>query len=284
MNQLVQGTSEWLSLRKNKIGASDSAPILGISPWTSPYQLWARKLGLIPEVQANEAMKRGNQLESTAREMFILQTGIDVLPDVKFHPTLEWQMSSLDGWNEKERVAVEIKCGGRNLFDQACNNVIPDYYFCQVQHQMSTLEIKSMFYLVFYSGEIKILNVQRDNGFIKRMIEQETDFWNCLQNLEAPELTEKDFTEREDMEWIETADRWKESKRSLKQLEDQEKYYRERLIDLSGKSNCKGAGIKLSRTIRRGSVDYGTIPEICGINLNEYRKEPIETYRIVECR
>ncbi len=282
MNHLIQGTPEWLALRKNKIGASDSAPILGLSPWTSAYQLWARKLGLIPESPTTEVMRRGNELEPIAREMFILETGIDILPDVKFHPVRDWQMSSLDGWNERERVAVEIKCGGKNLFDQACNNIIPDYYFCQMQHQMSTLEIDQMFYLVFFSGNVKIVDVQRDSGFITEMIDKETRFWDCLQNLEAPELTDKDYTEREDFEWIETTNQWKELKKNLKELEAQEKYFRERLIDLSGKSNCKGNGIKLSRTVRRGSIDYTSIPQLKNINLNSYRKESLETYRISE--
>lgn len=33
----------WLAARRKGLGGSDIAPILGLSPWTSPLQTWRRK-------------------------------------------------------------------------------------------------------------------------------------------------------------------------------------------------------------------------------------------------
>ena len=41
--------AEWLAWRRSGIGASDVAGILGISPWASPFTVWADKLGLLPD-------------------------------------------------------------------------------------------------------------------------------------------------------------------------------------------------------------------------------------------
>jgi len=50
--------------RKHNIGASDIPAILGISPWRSAWDVAAEKRGLIESPAENEAMKRGNYLET----------------------------------------------------------------------------------------------------------------------------------------------------------------------------------------------------------------------------
>ena len=41
---------EWLEARKDGLGASDAAALLGLSPWKTNVQLWEEKCGLvIPE-------------------------------------------------------------------------------------------------------------------------------------------------------------------------------------------------------------------------------------------
>ena len=59
--KLVQGSDEWLAYRTTMRNASESAAVLGISPWVTPYQLWLSKTGRsVP--QTNAAMARGSQL------------------------------------------------------------------------------------------------------------------------------------------------------------------------------------------------------------------------------
>ena len=68
MNNLPkQNTPEWLEFRKNKIGASDIPIIMGLSPYSTPLQLWKRKLGFLEEMQMNDCMRFGNENESIIR-------------------------------------------------------------------------------------------------------------------------------------------------------------------------------------------------------------------------
>lgn len=55
---------EWLNARKHGIGASDVAALLGFIPrWRTPWQLWAQKLGHLPEDSGNESAQLGTDLE-----------------------------------------------------------------------------------------------------------------------------------------------------------------------------------------------------------------------------
>jgi putative phage-type endonuclease len=59
---------EWLELRKPTIGASEVAAVLGVHPHTTPYELWARKSGIVEGGADNKAMRRGRLLEPIAVE------------------------------------------------------------------------------------------------------------------------------------------------------------------------------------------------------------------------
>ena len=54
---------EWLEVRKNGIGSSEVATIVGLNPWQTPYQLWRIKTGQDAPKNENFAMKAGHYLE-----------------------------------------------------------------------------------------------------------------------------------------------------------------------------------------------------------------------------
>ena len=43
----------WLAHRRNAIGGSDAASIIGLNQWSSPYTVWADKLGKLPPKEDN---------------------------------------------------------------------------------------------------------------------------------------------------------------------------------------------------------------------------------------
>ena len=59
--KLVQGSPEWHAHRAQYRNASETAIVMGESPWQTPYQLWELRTGRRqPEV--NAAMARGTAL------------------------------------------------------------------------------------------------------------------------------------------------------------------------------------------------------------------------------
>jgi len=55
---------------------------------------------------------------------------------------------------------------------------------------------------------------------------------------------------------------------------------REKLLDLSDARRAFGSGVELLRTSRKGAVNYGSIPELEGVDLEQYRKEPVDVVKI----
>ena len=50
---------EWLTHRQKSIGGSDASAIIGLNQYSSPYTVWADKLGKLPPKEDNEAMRLG---------------------------------------------------------------------------------------------------------------------------------------------------------------------------------------------------------------------------------
>ena len=49
---------------------------------------------------------------------------------------------------------------------------------------------------------------------------------------------------------------------------------------MSGGKSCVGGGVKVSSVVRKGHVDYSSIPELAGVDLEKYRKSPTEFIKI----
>src|SRR5215472_18741668 len=115
MSVYIQGSEAWHKLRKSKITATDAPVIMGVNPWTTPYQRWQEKTCESISDRKTEAMQRGIDLEPIARDLFSLKTGIELIPkddpkNVIISNKNEWMMASLDGIDVTNSHIVEIKC------------------------------------------------------------------------------------------------------------------------------------------------------------------------------
>lgn len=275
---IEQGSPEWLALRKNKIGASDAPVLMEVSPWRTPYQLWSEKMGL-SETEQNQSMRRGLELEPIARQKFVDEIGYGVSPVVALHDSISYMLASFDGLSDSGEIAVEIKCPGREDHEMAMDGIITEKYVPQLQHQMEVADIDSMFYFSYSERSYKIIEINRDHKYIKDIIEKEKAFWDCMQNLEAPDLIDRDYIKMENPEWDELEKEWM----YLSQFENRKEQVRKRLIEIAQNKNARGNYIKLSKVMRKGNVDYKSVPALTGIDLEKYRKGTIETYRIGVC-
>lgn len=71
--------AEWNLHRRKYRNASETPIVLGLSPWSTAYQLWQHKIGLI-EPDVTPAMLRGTQLEPAARAAYEACTGLVMQP------------------------------------------------------------------------------------------------------------------------------------------------------------------------------------------------------------
>lgn len=70
IGRLAPGTQEWAAARRRRIGGSEIAAVLGISPYESPFSLWHRKRGEVDPVEQTDPMLWGNLLEPVVAARF----------------------------------------------------------------------------------------------------------------------------------------------------------------------------------------------------------------------
>jgi putative phage-type endonuclease len=76
LGEFENQSPEWYELRNREgvISGSEIGTILGLSPWTSAYTLWAEKTGKIERsVTPNTAMRLGTLVEPAIRQLYVEQ-------------------------------------------------------------------------------------------------------------------------------------------------------------------------------------------------------------------
>jgi putative phage-type endonuclease len=187
---------EWLELRKQGIGGSDAAAVVGLSKWSSPLAVYADKLGIIPEREDNEAMRQGRDLEAYVAERFMEQTGLKVRREnhILINEERPFMFANIDRRIVGEDEGLECKTTSvYNRTDFEGGDVPPEYY-AQCQHYMAVTgwRVWHLAILVLNKG-FYVFRVERNEEDIQALIKAEQEFWenNVLAGI-PPEPLEHD--------------------------------------------------------------------------------------------
>lgn len=285
MNDLIQGSQKWLSARKGKITASKLPILLGLSPYQTPLQLWNEELGFIPPQETKPHMQAGLDVEKEARDYFEQQFGIEVIPDVVFHPNNPKFMASLDGISYDRKTIVEIKKNNASYHQMAKEGKVIPFHIAQMQWQMycTGIDCQMCHYISYREGDECIVVVARDDEFIEKAVVAANEFLRLIQDLEEPPLMDADYEDVSNNESIQyLIDRYHEAYDTAKKYEQLAESYKKDIIQQSNDRNVRGNGWKLTRSSRKGNVDYDAIMKQfeIDVNLDGYRKPPTTSYRI----
>lgn len=278
-----QGSPEWLAWRKTVITATECPVIMGLSPWSTPYKCWQKKLGLIEDEKTNEAMERGKRLEPYIRDRFILKSGIKMLPTVVESSEYPFLGASLDGMSATGEYIMEVKTGGEKLYLMALEGKMPEEYRLQIQKQLLVTRAKLCYYVVGSEDPDKdvVIEVLPDPDFEAMYLPVAREIWRCIALCESPPLQKKDYRNMdEDSLWYAFSNEYRKACERIKVEEEIKQSYRKELIKLCNNQNCEGGGIEIRKTISKGRVAYDNIPELEGVDLDKYRKSPITSWTI----
>lgn len=195
--------SDWLEYRKNGIGSSEVATILGLNPWETPYQLWRRKVGLDAPKQENFAMKAGHYLEDAVSRFWSDETGRDIIK----RSAGDWLIQSDDrpylqvspdrtywlGESRSHDAKGILECKTTQM--RVDPDDLPKYWFCQVQYQLGVAELTQGSLAWLCSGrEFGFKDIALVPDFFKWQVEEVERFWvdNILGNREPDAQTVED--------------------------------------------------------------------------------------------
>lgn len=205
---------DWLRARRNFIGGSDAAAVMGMNPYKTNMKLWEEKVGISePEdISDKPHVVYGHRAEDHLRELFRLD-----FPEYQvFHDEdsflvndkFPWAHASLDGLlrDEGNRLGVlEIKTTNimQSMQKEQWNDRIPDNYYLQVLHYMMVTEAEFAILKAQLKYEFREnLFLHTRHYFIERrdveediriLTEAERKFWEDVVNKRRPAVIVPDI-------------------------------------------------------------------------------------------
>jgi putative phage-type endonuclease len=189
LNTLEASHEDWLRARKVGIGGSDAAGSIGLSPWVSPYSLWAEKTSGFVSDEDNRLMRWGRRLEEPIIKGFSEDTGTEVAR----HPVMlqskkwPWMVVNLDGIASD--AVVEAKNVGSYMADEWKHGQVPNHYSIQGQHALAVTGLDRVCFAALVGGnDPRYVEVQRDDDLIEKLVEGERKFWELVKANTPPAL------------------------------------------------------------------------------------------------
>lgn len=173
----------WLQQRRSAIGASEVAAILGISPWATPWEVWADKRGKLDPWDGNAQTRAGNRFESA-----VLDAAEDELGRLERNVRLIADgvplAATCDAIVAVTREPVEAKTTGLTGmvygdWGDPLTDQIPEYYLTQVHAQLicTKAELGYLFALIAGRGVVRF-EVEANEKLHKAFCERISEWWD----------------------------------------------------------------------------------------------------------
>lgn len=147
--------AEWLAARRRGVTASEIAVVMGLSPYDSPFALYHRKRGDLPDVEDSDAMERGRILEpyiadkfqASRQDLYVVGDGRTLYA----HPDRAWQLATPDrlvhdrhpvSYDPLAVLETKTDAGGSDEWGDDGSDQIPVHYRCQVLWQCDVIGVK----------------------------------------------------------------------------------------------------------------------------------------------
>ena len=182
---------QWVESRRNSIGGSDAAALLGLNPYASPFSLWAEKTGaVVPEdISMKEAVRLGHVLEPYVAQRFTELTGKKVRREnyILKNADYPWAHANVDRLVIGEKAGLECKTTSALNLSKFKNGEYPANYYCQCMHYLAVTGLERWYLAVLIGNqEVRVFVIERDEDEIKALMDMEAQFWAQVESGIAP--------------------------------------------------------------------------------------------------
>lgn len=189
-------TVDQLKKHNKYITGSKVASILGLNPWESKYELFARMKGLLPPKETTQKMKAGLYAEEMIEKWCIKEWGWSV---VQLTKDTAWKQHSkynfLGGYIDRLKFTEEGKKSHvlefKNIseqFKRIWGEGIPVYYQAQMYFYSILWNLPSIAVACFGGNDFQFFELQRNSKIEEFIIEESLKFWDDLQSDKWPNI------------------------------------------------------------------------------------------------
>jgi len=186
-------TIKQLKARKQGLGGSDVAAILGLSKWATPLDIYIDKISEeVEEQELTNFQEWGNRLEPLIIEKFTDATGLkcSITNKTFKHPKHQFMLANVDALIPEENAILECKTVnsfGAQEWGIEGTDQIPDYYLTQCIHYAEVLDAAKVYIAVLIGGnDFRIYQYERNHELGNLIIEKEKTFWEQHIKKEVP--------------------------------------------------------------------------------------------------
>lgn len=263
--------NSWLEWRRTGIGGSDVAAILGLSPWRTPWDVWASKRFEQNDTRSNASMNTGNRLE-----LAVMQYAADdheaQLVQTPTQLQQGWKLGTPDGWLAYDDGSV------RGLEAKVAEypwEQVPEHYLTQVRWYMHVGNVEQWVVAAFFrmAPAWRTYIVDRDLDIEREMVAK-VEAWHkrhivegvqpdidaspgCakgLRQVHSEPETDRRVATREEIEMVFNLH---DLDRTLEQLEQERALYANRLrASIGDAPGIRWTGGRANWSRRNGRVTY----------------------------
>lgn len=184
---MEQRSQEWHNWRRNKIGGSEIATVIGVNPYQKVKDLWLIKTGQKEpdDLSNNYFVKRGIELEPKARELINDALQSNFTEATFNHTDLSYVGCSVDGYDFDRHEIIEIKTMGEKNHNKVSELKGPlPYYLPQCQYNMLVSETEVCWFVSYCPSSIRPLiyyEVKKDEDYQKMLLTKAAVFWEAVE-------------------------------------------------------------------------------------------------------
>ena len=172
---------DWHELRAKRIGGSDIGAILGVNPYKSIVDVYVDKTEG-SNFKGNELTHWGHMLEGTILKEFSSKHKELIVYEVPYSVVNDFLIANLDGALKDKETGdygvLEIKTTSLWNKKDWEDDVIPQYYYAQVQHYLMLTGYKFAYIAVLIGGQqYKEFKIERSEEDINLIRNKATEFY-----------------------------------------------------------------------------------------------------------
>ncbi len=187
--------SVWQLDRQKYIGSSDTAAIIGISPWKTQLDVYLDKVQ--PRVEITDpdklrVLNRGKRMEPYVIDLLAEETGLEIIrrgeryldPEHNFLAA-EIDAEAASGENIEIKTVSPFKA---KEWGEEQSDEIPLHYAAQAMHAMMvTGRDICIFGVLIGADDFRLYRIERDDITISAIRHKEVEFWQRIQDRNPPE-------------------------------------------------------------------------------------------------